>query len=228
MTPLVQLYCKKLKLEDLDGFLAAEPEHIGWQLNFGKLTGDDRSRAVEASVKISNRLRAVGVRSVFLIHPTTDLDAITAAVGAIQPDIFLASAERNRETLAALAAAGVSLMVPVGIPAAGPIADYDPRAEAHSLSSVASWMTTDTINPEDSTEAFGCSGKTSDWTVMSEVIRSAPIPVVAAGGLNPDNVAALWDLCKPRGMDAHTAVCTDGRPDREKSIAFARAVRALS
>lgn len=228
MTPLVQLYCKKLKLEDLDGFLAAEPEHIGWQLNFGKLTGGDRARAVEASVKISDRLRAEGVRSVFLIHPSTDLDAISGAVSAIQPDIFLASAERDRETLAALAAGGVSLMIPVGIPAASPIADYDPRAEAQSLSGLASWMTTDTINPEDSTKAFGCSGKTSDWPVMSEVIRSAPVPVVAAGGLNPNNVAALWGLCQPRGMDAHTAVCTDGRPDREKSIAFAKAVRALS
>lgn len=226
--PLVQLYCKRLTIENLDGFLGADPDHIGWQINFSKLQGDDRSRAIDASAQIAQRVRQDGKISVFLIHPSTDAVEILSALQIIQPDIFLCSAARDDETLRALMRAGVDLMVPVGIPSTGALAGYDPHAITASLKGLAGWMTTDTITPADNPEAFGCSGKTSDWSMMSAVINAAPIPVVAAGGLTPDNVADLWALCRPAGMDAHTSVCTGGLPDLDKSRRFVAAVRALS
>lgn len=226
--PLVQLYCKKLTLQNMEAFLAAGAEHIGWQLNFGKLAGDERRRAVAESGLIAERLRVEGVTSVFLVHPTTNADDILAALKVIQPDIFLASSSRDADTLRSLADAGVDLMVPVGIPQGAAPPGYDPQETAAALKGLAKWMTTDTITAEDSLDAFGCSGQTSDWALMSEVIKTAPVPVIAAGGLRPDNVGALWDICQPAGMDAHTSVCTGGQPDRDKAIAFAKAVRALS
>ena len=35
---------------------------------------------------------------------------------------------------------------------------------------------------------IGASGKTHDWSIDAEIVRSVNIPVIMAGGLGPDNV----------------------------------------
>lgn len=229
--PLVQLYCKRLTPANLDAFLAAEPDHVGWQINMAKTTGHALELAIANGAQLVRRLTSAGVKSVFLLHPSADHNLMRTVLGAIRPDIFLASAERSAAALAALKREGVvgEVMIPIGVPVVpDQFPSYDPAAAMTDAAGVADWYTTDTIAAGDSPLRFGCSGRTSDWDAMSALVRDAPRPVVAAGGLTPDNVAALWRLCQPQGFDAHTSVCIDGLPDRDRSIAFTRAVRALA
>lgn len=228
MTPLVQLYCKKLDLRNVDAFLFAQPDHIGWQINLQKLGAPELDAAADLGGALAERLRSEGVRSVFLVHPSRDAAVLTPILERVRPDIFLASADRDLATLEEVRAAGVEIMTPVGIPepAASP-EGYDPLSEARTQASVADWLTTDTITARDAVDRFGCSGRTSRWDVLATVVVEAGVPVVAAGGLTPGNVDELWRLCRPAGFDAHTSVCVDGLPDRDRAVDFTRAVRAL-
>ncbi len=114
-SPLVQLYCKKLAPSNLDGFLHAEPDHVGWQVNVAKASHDDLLRAAEAGAAMTRRLSSLGIISVFLLHPGTDAARMMALLDALRPDIFLASAERDVGTLMAVKASGLvgGVMVPV-------------------------------------------------------------------------------------------------------------------
>ncbi len=229
-TPLVQLYSKRLDLARLDDFLAAEPDHVGWQVNLEKTCGGDLDRACDDGAAIVLRLRRAGVKSVFLVHPSDREDVLSSVLSAIGPDIFLASAKRSMEAVQAVKRTGAAreVMIPIGVPTpAFPREGYDPVDEVGRWAGLADWYTTDTITAHDEVDRFGCSGEPSDRGVLARVVVTATRPVVAAGGFAPWNLEALWRSCRPRGFDAHTAVCTEGLPDRDKSIRFAKAVRAL-
>lgn len=229
--PIVQLYCKRLTLDNVEAFISADPDHVGWQLNLTKLDGGLLEAAVEGSREIAARLKACGIVSVLLIHPSDDHRPMVGILDRVRPDIFLASASRSPATLRAVRSAGVAtgLMVPVGIRREPePRSTYDPQAEMAAYADATDWFTTDTITASDTPERFGCSGMTSDWDALARLVTSAPKPVVAAGGLTPANVASLWSICRPAGFDAHTSVCgIDGQPDPDKSRDFVRAVRDL-
>ncbi|MCG8529863.1 MAG: phosphoribosylanthranilate isomerase [Desulfovibrionales bacterium] len=83
---------------------------------------------------------------------------------------------------------------------------------------------TDSHNPE--TGADGATGLTHDWSISAELVRISPHPVILAGGLTPDNVAAAIRAVSPAGVDAHTGVeDATGRKNRERVCAFVREAR---
>lgn len=51
---------------------------------------------------------------------------------------------------------------------------------------------------------IGASGKTHDWSIDAEIVRSVNIPVIMAGGLGPDNVEAAIEEVRPFGVDSLT------------------------
>ena len=73
----------------------------------------------------------------------------------------------------------------------------------------------------------GGQGKTFDWT---EVQSEDPRPLILAGGLGPDNVAAAIQAVRPWGVDVSSGVeASPGRKDPAKIEAFMREVnRAAS
>ena len=230
-SPLSQLYCKRLSASNVEEFLWAQPDHVGWQINLSKLLPDELARAVDASRVVATRLKGTGVKSVLLLHPSNDPIAMKSVLDQVEPDIFLTSAQRSKNALAALRLSikKCQFMVPIGIPVSQPgVPEYNPISEMLFYNDTCDWYTTDTITPSDSIDRFGCSGQTSDWSSLASVVRLSPHPVVVAGGLNPTNVADLWRLCQPKGFDAHTSVCSDGQPDRTKAKAFVEAVRGLT
>jgi phosphoribosylanthranilate isomerase len=87
---------------------------------------------------------------------------------------------------------------------------------------------TDTYNP--ATGAKGATGLTHDWSVSAELVRRSPKPLMLAGGLTPENVAAAIRVVRPAAVDAHTGLeGADGRKDRAKVQRFvAEAHRAFS
>ncbi|MEU1752884.1 phosphoribosylanthranilate isomerase [Micromonospora matsumotoense] len=83
---------------------------------------------------------------------------------------------------------------------------------------------TDSFNP--ATGAKGATGLVHDWSVSAELVRVAPRPLMLAGGLNPDNVAAAIAAVRPAAVDAHTGLeGADRRKDRAKVRRFVTAAR---
>jgi phosphoribosylanthranilate isomerase len=62
-----------------------------------------------------------------------------------------------------------------------------------------------------SSDAFGGTGQTHDWSVSAEFVRRADKPVFLAGGLNPGNVGTAVRAVRPYGVD----ICSGLRPDRK-------------
>jgi len=78
---------------------------------------------------------------------------------------------------------------------------------------------TDTFNP--ATGAKGATGLVHDWGISAELVRISPKPLMLAGGLNPDNVAAAIEQVRPAAVDAHTGLeNATRRKDRAKVRRF--------
>ncbi|MCT6698614.1 phosphoribosylanthranilate isomerase [Rheinheimera sp. 4Y26] len=83
---------------------------------------------------------------------------------------------------------------------------------------------TDTYNPK--TGAKGATGLTHNWDVSAELVRRSPKPLMLAGGLTPDNVAAAIRHVRPAAVDAHTGLeGPDGRKDAARIRRFVAQAR---
>lgn len=57
----------------------------------------------------------------------------------------------------------------------------------------------------------GGTGKTHDWNISRRIVESTSLPVILAGGLNPENVAEAVKTVRPYGVDVNSGVSnTDG------------------
>lgn len=84
---------------------------------------------------------------------------------------------------------------------------------------------TDTFDPISG--ASGATGQTHDWAISRQLVECSPRPVILAGGLTPDNVAAAIGAVRPAGVDVHTGVeDSNGRKSAERVIAFVSAAKA--
>jgi phosphoribosylanthranilate isomerase len=72
--------------------------------------------------------------------------------------------------------------------------------------------------------AYGGTGVLADWARAAELARRAPL--LLAGGLTPENVAAAIAAVRPAGVDVSSGVETDGVKDSAKIEAFLEAARA--
>jgi len=80
----------------------------------------------------------------------------------------------------------------------------------------------DSLDP--STGRKGATGLTHDWSLSAEIVKTASLPVILAGGLNPDNVAEAIRRVQPHGVDAHTGLeDIGGKRSFDKIRAFAEA-----
>jgi phosphoribosylanthranilate isomerase len=70
----------------------------------------------------------------------------------------------------------------------------------------------------------GATGLSHDWSISARIVKAASVPVILAGGLNPDNVAEAIRTVRPHGVDAHTGLeDKNGTRSLDKIRAFATA-----
>ena len=82
----------------------------------------------------------------------------------------------------------------------------------------------DTFSPH----ARGGTGVTFDWEDGREKIRHAPMPIIVAGGLNPQNVQQALAMLNPWGVDATSGLeSTPGKKDSNKVRDFCAVVKSF-
>jgi phosphoribosylanthranilate isomerase len=92
---------------------------------------------------------------------------------------------------------------------------------------ISDWLLTDTllVGPSAGDEApqpvngfIGITGKTCDWAMARKLVESVDVPVILAGGISAENVAAGVRQVAPAGVDSCTL--TNATDERKRSIRF--------
>ena len=72
---------------------------------------------------------------------------------------------------------------------------------------------------------LGGTGRVHDWDKSAGITRSLQVPVILAGGLDPDNVLLAIERVRPYAVDVSSGTETAGRKDPFKVRAFVEKVR---
>ena len=73
--------------------------------------------------------------------------------------------------------------------------DFYPLADAFLIDSY-----------DEKTGRVGGTGKTNDWALAAKFVAESPLPVILAGGLNPENAAEAIRTVRPYGLDANSGL----------------------
>lgn len=78
-------------------------------------------------------------------------------------------------------------------------------------------------------ERIGGTGLTHDWSISAEIVKAVDVPVILAGGLNPDNVREAIRVVNPYGVDVNTGTKgVNGFKDPEKIRAFIQNAKGIN
>jgi indole-3-glycerol phosphate synthase/phosphoribosylanthranilate isomerase len=152
---------------------------------------------------------AIGV---FVNEPVERIAAIAATVGL---DAVQLSGDESPETCTMVAnTTGLPVLRAFRLRTADDLTLLDEYALAGAI------LMLDTPANDGS---YGGTGQTGDWRLAAEAARRWPI--ILAGGLTPDNLAAALTAVAPRGVDVSSGVETDGAKDATKIAHFLRVAR---
>lgn len=100
-----------------------------------------------------------------------------------------------------------------------PVIDQDAIRIAKELENIADALLLDT--QDLTTGQIGGTGKPHDWSISREIVSTVRMPIILAGGLNPDNVVEAIQTVRCWGVDCETGVeKSDGIKDSEKVCDF--------
>ncbi|MFB6074189.1 MAG: phosphoribosylanthranilate isomerase [Haloarculaceae archaeon] len=107
--------------------------------------------------------------------------------------------------------------------AADVIIAVDPETEdAAAYADAADALLVDSVDEDGG----GGTGRTHDWERTRDLVAGLDVPVILAGGLTPDNVAAAVETVDPFAVDVATGVeRAGGIKDRDAVRSFVAAVR---
>lgn len=86
----------------------------------------------------------------------------------------------------------------------------------------------DSTDPEPPFRWQSPGGRTHDWEISRLVAEAVDVPVILAGGLNPENVCRAIRVVRPFGVDVCSSVRTDGRLDQSLLVAFLESVSRVT
>ncbi|MEM9300718.1 MAG: phosphoribosylanthranilate isomerase [Pseudomonadota bacterium] len=200
---------------EADLVIAAGATHLGFPLRLpdGR---EDLSEAEATQVIAHVGDRAGCLLITYLIEAASTLAfARTLGVGGVQ-----LHGPMPADELAALRAAAPDLLLLKSL-VVGEEDEARLLAFAREVSPSVDAFITDTFDPD--TGRRGATGRTHDWSASRRLVHGLARPVILAGGLRPENVAAAVQAVRPAGIDAHTGVeDAAGRKSLARTTAFVR------
>jgi phosphoribosylanthranilate isomerase len=191
----VQIYTMQTP-DEARAVAASGVDHLG-------LTPSDRGLPGEIDFATARAIcEAVGSSAVKVaLSVESDLEAIEAMVRAVRPDVLHLcglAGEVSPDAVRKLRTRLPGLAIMQAVSVAGPEAIQT----ALEYQEVAEYLILDTQAADIA--GIGASGQTHDWNISREIVRRVRIPVILAGGLSPENVAAAVRAVQPWGVDSLT------------------------
>ena len=195
---------------DAVGFIVDVP------VNTHRKISAEKARELMASVPVF-------VDSVLVIMPDSAESALSL-IDAVRPDIVQIHNDLDADVLSKIKdESGIPLIKTISIPSSLEMnktnaADVAEKilADIDSISHIADAALLDT-----KTKALaGGTGMIHDWGISCAIAARSSLPVILAGGLNPDNVASAVSNVSPYGVDTASGVETERKKDREKVKRF--------
>ena len=220
---IIQIYAFT-RIDDVLEAVSAGVDHIGFVAGtYGVVQGELDFRCAAALAREVQK----PARSVALTM-ATEVDEILRMADAVKPDIVHVSTETNAVGLDQMAALrrridpGIQLMKAIGV------FDRTSIKDAVLFSSVSDILLLDT--KVQGMPGVGATGKTHDWDISREIVRSVTTPVILAGGLSHHNVLDAIRAVDPWGVDSNTSTNIAGSPflkDLNLIREFIRTVHSL-
>jgi phosphoribosylanthranilate isomerase len=184
------------------------------------LTHRAEDEVTEAEARaVLRSLPATGPTPVMVTH-LPDPAAIAALAERIGAATIQVHGDLRPDGLVALRARAPGRRLLKAIHVTGPEAVAHARAFApHACALLLDSRTADRL---------GGTGRTHDWTISRRIVAAvAPVPVILAGGLTPENVAAAITSVLPAGVDVNSGVeDPSGAKDLTRMRAFIAAASA--
>ena len=194
-SPLVQIYTMQ-SVEEALAVAAVGVDHVGVTPTSCGLPG-------EVSIDVAARIcRAVtGHATSVALSVESDLQPIVGMVRVVEPDILHLCGPEG--SLDPEAVATLQTYMPY-TPVMQAIAVTGPEAVdvARSFAPVVDYLILDSISEEIG--GVGAAGTVHDWTISAALVDAVDVPVILAGGLSPDNVAAAIAAVRPWAVDSLT------------------------
>jgi len=100
------------------------------------------------------------------------------------------------------------------------VMDESSIEEAQSVASEVDYILLDSGNPNKEIKELGGTGRTHNWELSREIVRSSSSPVFLAGGLNPSNIQKAIQEVNPYGVDLCSGVRNNGQLNEERLTSF--------
>ena len=132
---------------------------------------------------------------------SADLEEVGWVVAETRPDIIQLQAAIDDFSVA-MTRRLKTRFPQIPIMRAIPVIDEASIEVAGSYRGVADFLLLDSWDP--ATGQFGALGRTHDWSLSRRIVDDVGTPVILAGGLGPENVAAAIAAVRPAGVDSKT------------------------
>jgi phosphoribosylanthranilate isomerase len=96
--------------------------------------------------------------------------------------------------------------------------------EARAAAPLVDTLLLDSGNPRLAVKELGGTGRVHDWSTSRRIRESVSVPVLLAGGLNPENAREALERVQPAGLDVCSGLRLNGRLDAGKLRDFFHAI----
>jgi phosphoribosylanthranilate isomerase len=201
-------------ITNLDDALVAL--HAGADLlGFNFYPKSPRYVSLEACAAMTRELRRRGCKATLVgVFVNPSQAEVERALRTCDLDLAQLSGDESPEFVQSLGARAFKALRPANAP------DGNQALRAYSLRSLAPAMLLDAHRPG----AYGGTGQTADWSLAREL--AGRVPLLLAGGLTAENVAAAIQQVQPWGVDVASGVeSAPGRKDPLRMVEFIQTAR---
>ncbi|MFB6187754.1 MAG: hypothetical protein ABEI86_12930 [Halobacteriaceae archaeon] len=215
---IIQIYSLTNKA-DVEKMVELGIDHLGFAVGY---------QDVPARISVSKAQQLFTLipdsHSIVTLTVHTDPSTIIEFASTVSPDILHICSATTTVSIDEQVSIKEAISDDIEIMKAINVTGPDSIEHARNYAEVSDYLILDTATDEVS--GVGASGETHDWDISKEIVTAVDIPVILAGGLNPENVAKAVKYVQPAGVDSYTHTsATPDRKDYEKVATFAERAR---